>query len=115
MPDNIEFKACVRSIEALKATIAALTTEGPVEIAQDDTFVSCASGRLKLRMFSGSEGELIFYWRANQRGPKESFYVRAPTASPETLREALSVAYGQMGRVVKRRILYFRGEDPRTS
>ena len=102
MPRNIEIKA-------LEPMAASLATQGPTEIAQDDTFFCCQLGRLKLRTFSATEGELIFYQRANERGPKESFYLRAPTAAPEVLREALSRAYGQAGRVVKRRTLYLVG------
>jgi predicted adenylyl cyclase CyaB len=52
---------------------------------------------------------LIFYRRANQRGPKESFFLRSPTSSPETLRESLSLAYGQIGRIRKYRTLYLVG------
>ena len=44
--------------------------EGPLEIAQDDTFFNCATGRLKLRAFSNDAGELIFYQRVNQRRPE---------------------------------------------
>lgn len=109
MARNIEIKASIESVEALSPKAAALGTEGPIEIAQDDTFFQCESGRLKLRTFSSTEGELIFYRRANQLGPKESFYIRTPTQSPDTLREALSLAYGQAGRVVKHRTLYLVG------
>ena len=89
--------------------VAAIATEGPTEIMQDDTFFRCEAGRLKLRMFSAQSGELIFYRRANQHGPKESFYVRSPTSAPGTLRESLSLAYGQVGRVRKQRVLYLVG------
>ena len=64
---------------------------------------------MKLRTFSEHSGELIFYQRANQAGPKESFYVRSPTADPASLREALTLAYGQTGRVRKKRTLYLIG------
>ena len=109
MPRNIEIKARIDSVETLAPKVAAVATEGPTEIAQDDTFFRCESGRLKLRTFSATEGELIFYRRANEQGPKESFYVRTPTASPESLRECLSLAHGQAGRVVKHRTLYLVG------
>lgn len=109
MPRNIEIKARIESVDALSPKAAALAKEGPVEISQDDTFFRCESGRLKLRTFSATEGELIFYRRANQQGPKESFYIRTPTPSPESLREALRLAYGQDGRVVKHRTLYLVG------
>lgn len=109
MARNIEIKARIESVDALAPIAAALASQGPVEVAQDDTFFRCESGRLKLRAFSATEGELIFYQRANERGPKESFYLRVPTPSPGSLREALSVAYGQVGRVVKHRTLYLIG------
>ena len=94
MARNIEIKARIENVALISPKVAELATEGPVEIAQDDTFFSCASGRLKLRAFSNDAGELIFYRRENQSGPKESFYVKSPTSSPETLRESLSLAYG---------------------
>ena len=109
MPRNIEIKARLSNVVALAAKAAALATEGPTEIAQDDTFFRCESGRLKLRAFSATEGELIFYRRANEQGPKESFYIRTPTSDPESLRQSLSLAYGQVGRVIKHRTLYFVG------
>lgn len=109
MPRNIEIKARIESVASLLPKAAAIATEGPIEILQDDTFFACENGRMKLRGFSKDEGELIFYQRANQQGPKESFYVRSPTSSPETLREALSLAYGEVGRVQKRRTLFIVG------
>ena len=106
---NIEIKAHIESIEALAPKAAALAAEGPIQMTQDDTFFRCDSGRLKLRALSATEGQLIFYRRAKQRGPKESFYVIAPATSLQSLREALSLAYGQVGRVVKKRTLYVVG------
>jgi predicted adenylyl cyclase CyaB len=106
---NIEIKARIESVDSVAERIRTFATEGPVEIFQDDTFFMCDAGRMKLRAFSPIEGELIFYRRANQQGPNESFYVRSPTASPATLREALTLAYGQAGRVIKNRTLYMVG------
>jgi predicted adenylyl cyclase CyaB len=106
MARNVEIKARIESIDSILPRVAALADNGPIEIAQDDTFFVCEKGRLKLRVLSPDEGQLIFYRRADQRGPKESFYLVSPTASPDTLREALSEAYGQVGRVRKKRILY---------
>lgn len=96
MPRNIEIKAHVADIEALAAIVAAIADQGPIEIIQDDTFFKCDAGRLKLRAFDTGNGELIFYRRNDQTGPKESFYVRSPTAAPGSMRQALSLAYGQM-------------------
>lgn len=109
MARNIEIKARIDSVEMLAPEVAALAQDGPIEIVQDDTFFACARGRLKLRALSAVAGELIFYERANQAGPKESFYVVSPTTSPDSLREVLSLACGQAGRVRKHRTLYLIG------
>src|SRR2546425_2194719 len=109
MARNIEIKARIESGEAVGPGPAALADQGPIEIQQDDTFFACPRGRLKLRAFSATEGQLIFYRRADQAGPKESFYVIAPTGSPDALREALALAYGQAGRGRKRRAPYIVG------
>lgn len=109
MPRNIEIKARIDSVGALLARVAAIADRGPIEISQDDTFFACDQGRLKLRAFSETEGELIFYRRDTRPGPKESFYLRSPTASPGSLRDALTQACGQRGQVRKQRTLFFAG------
>lgn len=109
MPRNVEIKARIESADALLPRVQAIADSGPTEILQDDTFFHCPNGRLKLRAFSDNSGELIFYQRPDRAGPKESFYVLSPTVSPDTLREALSLAYGQTGRVRKHRTLFMAG------
>lgn len=109
MPRNIEIKARIDSVESLTPRAIAIANSGPTEIIQDDTFFVCQTGRLKLRAFSHEHGELIFYRRANQQGPKESFYLRSATTDPNALRELLSLAYGQAGRVRKHRTLFLVG------
>jgi predicted adenylyl cyclase CyaB len=106
---NIEIKARITSVAALTERAAALADSGPTEVLQDDTFFNCPSGRLKLRTFANNTGELIFYRRSNEHGPKQSFYLRTPTTDPESLRETLSLAYGTVGRVRKHRTLYLVG------
>ena len=107
---NIEIKAHIESIEALAPKAAALAAEGPIQLTQDDTFFRCDSGRLKLRVLSATEAQLIFYRRANQRGPKESFYVRnhandEPAKSPRGLKSRLRPSRP----FVKKRTLYVVG------
>jgi len=109
MARNVEIKAHIESIDLISVKAAALADDGPIEIIQDDTFFACNNGRLKLRVLSPDEGQLIFYRRKDQRGPKESFYLISHTTSPIILRESLSLAYGQVGRVRKTRILYLVG------
>ncbi len=106
---NVEIKARISSVEALVPRVAALADQGPIEIEQDDTFFVCERGRIKLRALSATEGQLIFYRRANQAGPKESRFVISPTASPDSLRDALALAYGSAGRVRKHRTQYLVG------
>ena len=109
MARNIEIKARVAGLASLATRVAAIADSGPIEIPQDDTFFRCENGRLKLRVFEDGRGELIFYRRADAGGPKTSFYVLSPTESPDTLREALMLANGVEGRVVKHRTLFLVG------
>jgi predicted adenylyl cyclase CyaB len=109
MARNIEIKARIADPAAVRGRVAALANEGPTEIAQEDTFFNCSAGRLKLRAFSNTHGELIFYRRSDQHGPKESYYVRTSTAEPEMLRRTLALAYGERGRVRKHRTLFLVG------
>jgi adenylate cyclase class IV len=103
MARNMEIKARIDNIEAVAVVAASLANAAPVEIYQDDTFFQCETGRLKLRVFSKNHGELIFYNRPDRAGPKECFYVRSQTTEPASLRDALSLAYGQAGQVRKNR------------
>lgn len=109
MARNVEIKASVESVSVLLPKVAALATSGPMEIDQDDTFFRCENGRLKLRTFSDESGELIYYRRPTQRGPKESFYVISPTSSPRTLSQLLRLSYGQVGRIEKHRTVFLVG------
>jgi adenylate cyclase len=109
MPRNVEIKARIAGVAALMPLAARLADSGPVVLEQDDTFFSCPNGRLKLRDQFAAGAELIFYQRADESGPKESFYVRAPVPDPEAMRTLLQQAHGQTGRVRKRRVLYLVG------
>ncbi|CAN7148333.1 class IV adenylate cyclase [Variovorax paradoxus] len=111
MARNIEIKARIDSVECVALIAAKLADSGPLEIAQDDTFFRCDNNadRLKLRTFAPDRAELIFYRRANSSSPKESFYLISPTTTPDALRESLTLAWGQAGRVRKRRRLFIVG------
>ena len=109
MARNIEIKARISSVEEVASLAAPIADEGPIDIAQDDTFFHCATGRLKLRTFTDGHGELIYYRRADQAGPKASFYLRTRVDTPDVLRESLALAWGVAGRVVKHRLLYITG------
>lgn len=99
-------KARVADLSEVEARARLVATEGPVDIAQDDTFFACSRGRLKVREFTDGRGELIHYLRDDESGPKISDYLISPISSPEVLRESLSRAFGVIGRVRKHRRLY---------
>src|SRR5207237_10854949 len=103
MARNIEIKARIESVEVMAPKAAALADQGPIALSQDDTFFPCPHGRLKLRAFSATAGQLIFYQRPNQKWPKESSFILAPTAGADSVRAALSRASGQDGRVAAER------------
>lgn len=111
MARNVEIKARIDSVDRIATLAATLADQGPIEIAQDDTFFRCNDGadRLKLRTFAPDRAELIFYRRANSSGPKESFYLITPCRTPDALRESLTLAWGQAGRVRKQRRLFIVG------
>ncbi len=109
MARNIEIKARVRDPARLRTLVEALADQGPTCIVQDDTFFPCATGRLKLRMFSADAGELIHYDRPDTAQPKASHYSRVPTTQPDALRATLAGALGTQGRVRKQRLLFLHG------
>src|SRR6266851_2195447 len=106
MARNVEIKARVADLAEVEARARRIATEGPRDLAQDDTFFACANGRLKLREFSPTQGQLIYYSRPNDAGPKVSDYWISATDSPAAMRETLARALGIVGRVRKRRRLY---------
>lgn len=110
MPTNIEIKARVDSLAKLLPAVAALADAEPEHVVQDDTFFSCPNGRLKLRVLGAGHGVLIFYRRADEPGPKPSFYVHSETTDPDGLRAVLTDANGEVGRVRKRRTVFRIGQ-----
>lgn len=109
MARNVEIKARVSDRALLIERLRSLAGLEPAEISQDDTFFPCPQGRLKLRAFADGSGKLIFYRRADQTGPKESFFVVSETPDAQSLRETLGQALGVAGRVRKQRTVFVIG------
>ena len=110
MPSNIEIKARVRHFDEIRRCAEKLSAR-PVEvIPQEDTFFKTPQGRLKLRVLSEGEGQLIYYIRPDQDGPKRSDYHLYATSDPENLKRVLELAYGIRGIVRKTRYLYLVGQ-----
>jgi predicted adenylyl cyclase CyaB len=110
MPANIEIKARARDFADLCRRAEALSDTPAQVIPQEDTFFHTAKGRLKLRQLAPDRGQLVYYERPNQDGPKRSNYHIFETRDPESLKTALSLALGVRGVARKRRNLYLVGQ-----
>lgn len=110
MPSNIEIKARAKDFDEIRRRAEAVS-DRPVEVLrQEDTFFHTPQGRLKLRVLSGNQGQLIYYTRPDQEGPKRSDYHIFLTSDPENLKRVLELAYGIRGVVRKTRYLYLVGQ-----
>ncbi|UCG52925.1 MAG: class IV adenylate cyclase [Candidatus Latescibacterota bacterium] len=109
MRRNIEIKARVANLATLVRRVRSIADEGPTIIDQEDTFFHSPRGRLKLRKFSESKGELIYYDRPDLVEPAECRYLRSMTSTPDELLHILSSSLGVRGIVRKRRTLYCVG------
>jgi len=110
MPANIEIKARVRDFDDLQSRAEELSDATAEIISQEDIFFNVQKGRLKLRILAPDHGQLIYYTRPDQEGPKRSDYHIAESADPKNLRHVLELAYGIRGRVKKIRYLYLIGQ-----
>jgi predicted adenylyl cyclase CyaB len=109
MPVNIEIKARARKFDEIRSRAEKLS-DVPVEvIPQEDIFFNVEHGRLKLRVLAPDRGQLIYYNRPDQEGPKRSDYHIAETPNPDNLKRVLELAYGIRGIVKKTRYLYLVG------
>jgi len=110
MPSNMEVKTRARNFAEIKARAEKLS-DTPVEvIPQEDIFFNTPQGRLKLRILPGQMGQLIYYTRPDQEGPKRSDYHISDTVDPSNLKRVLELAYGIRGVVRKTRYLYLVGQ-----
>lgn len=110
MPANIEIKARVRDLAALRTRAEALSDVPTQVIPQEDTFFNVQEGRLKLRVLAADRGQLIYYSRPDQSGPKRSDYHLYETGAPAGLKRILALALGVRGVVRKTRYLYLAGQ-----
>jgi predicted adenylyl cyclase CyaB len=107
---NIEIKARAGDFDKQVSIAAGLASQTPELISQVDTFFNVPRGRLKLREFDDSTGELIHYDRPDSPGPKQSNYILSGTNEPGSLKKALGSALGVHAVVKKKRILFLAGQ-----
>jgi adenylate cyclase class IV len=111
LPANVEIKARARDFGRQTALARALGDTPGEWLHQEDTFFALPGpGRLKLRVFSPRRGELIYYERTDDTGPRKSTYVISPTHDPGSLHQVLVSALGVLGIVRKRRLLIWLGQ-----
>jgi predicted adenylyl cyclase CyaB len=110
MPANIEIKARSRDFASQRRQAEALSDDPVQVIPQEDTFFHIPTGRLKLRQLAPDRGQLVYYDRPDQDGPKRSDYHIFETGDPETLKTTLRLALGVRGVVRKTRYLYMVGQ-----
>ncbi|XP_072386576.1 adenylate cyclase CyaB [Diabrotica undecimpunctata] len=97
MSRNVEIKAKVHNLDDIVNRAKSLNPIKSEIIQQHDTFYNVSHGRLKLRKFKDSTGELIYYDRPDSEGPKISNYKKSYITQesindlPQVLEEALGV------------------------
>ena len=94
MPRNLEIKARIDSVDEWLAKVGAPADSGPSYIAQDDTFFNCPSGRLKLRVFSSGQGELILYRSEQVQAAQFEFHALAFEVLRVTDKQVERAAFG---------------------
>jgi len=109
MPRNVEIKARVVDWEQMRQKAAAMADGPPETLEQEDVFFTVPRGRLKLRTQNGS-AELIYYFRENTAGPRESSYLCLPIPDPSATRRMLALVHGERGIIRKNRWLYMTGQ-----
>jgi predicted adenylyl cyclase CyaB len=103
---NVEIKARVDDLAALREKVSSLCHKPPTVLLQRDIFFIVPHGRLKLRDFCDGTGELIYYERPDHAAPKQSSYTRSPCSDPATLSALLGQALGVRGVIEKRREVF---------
>ena len=109
MPTNLEIKARIKSVGLVLRTARKYCTVGGV-LSQTDTYFNVNRGRLKLREFSRTKAELIYYERNEGKGERWSKYFISPVQNPALLKNLLTNALGMRVIVRKsRRLFFYRG------
>lgn len=107
---NVEIKAICKSPRQVRAIARTISDSKGESLHQEDIFFDVFSGRLKLRIFDHTSGELIHYHRSNVAGPRPSHYAIAKTRNPHALKAILSSCFAVKGTVRKHRMLFRVGQ-----
>lgn len=110
MPANIEIKAWVNDFKSLQQRAEELSDTPCQIIPQEDTFFNCPHGRIKLRELGPRRGQLVYYLRQDDTGPKHSEYKIFETDEPAILKLIMAEAFGIHRVISKVRYLYMIGQ-----
>ena len=103
---NVEIKAVAKNFTNQQKIAETLSGKPPQILKQEDFYFNIPKGRLKLRVLSIKKGQLIYYERPDEPGPKVSDYQIYETNTPNKLIEVLEMSYGIRNIVRKTRKLY---------
>lgn len=110
MARNIEIKARVANVDALRHRIAGLDTKDHHTLQQCDTFYEVPAGRLKLREIEAAQAQLIFYERDNIKGTRQSNYTVTRVPDAASMHELLGRMYPVKAVVRKTRNVWIYGQ-----
>ena len=106
---NVEFKARVENLDAIREKLRSLNPREVGTDRQRDTYFEVREGRLKLRE-GLIENSLIFYRRADLAATRDSHVYLSSISNPSELRPVLEAALPIHAIVEKRREIYLVGE-----
>jgi predicted adenylyl cyclase CyaB len=106
MPDNIEIKAKTSQAGLVRSMLMDQKASFMGTDLQTDTYFNVAHGRLKLR--EGTiEQNLIWYNRADEKGPKHSSFQLIDARNMPGIKELLTAALGIKVVVAKSREIFY--------
>ncbi len=109
MPNNLELKARLGSVEDARGDADRCGARFVGTLVQTDTYFNIPVGRLKLRENPGSHSELIYYRRDEATPERWSMYETVAVDNPLALKTLLEHAYGIRAVVSKVRLHYQYG------
>lgn len=103
---NVELKAKVRNLEALRTRLTRMGAQRIGLFRQIDTYFVVPTGRLKMREICHGRSQLVYYLRENSRRPKTSDVHIASLCDAKAVKTVLSDALGVQSVVRKRREIF---------
>ena len=107
MAENIEIKARCSERAAVQKKVREIASEYRGTDFQQDTYYRVTNGRLKLRESKLDGNYLIPYMRADQTGPRKSFYATIKIHNVDEVKHLLKNMLGIHAVISKKRDIYF--------